>query len=107
MRKLVSSGSPYESKIGFSRAVRVGNVIHVAGTTATDEQGNVVGAGDPYAQATQALHNIERALIQAGASIVDVGDPILFELIHSGAELRARLHGNRSTRRKERAIRRE
>lgn len=68
----ISGNSPYEPVVGYSRAVRVGNIIHVAGTTATDEQGALVGIGDPYLQAMQALRNIERALVRAGATLRDV-----------------------------------
>jgi enamine deaminase RidA (YjgF/YER057c/UK114 family) len=93
-RQRFSSGGKWEPIIGYSRAVKVGSRVYVAGTTATDAKGQIVGVGDPYAQTVQALKNIERALAQAGATLADVVRTRMFVTDVSRWEEFGRAHGD-------------
>ena len=92
-RRLISSGSPYEPVIGFSRAVRVGDTVYVSGTVAWGDDGKLAGPGDMYAQAKQAIRNVEKALAQAGASLADVVRTRVFVTDIGRLPEAARAHG--------------
>lgn len=89
----ISSGAKWEDIVGYSRAVRVGNIIEVAGTTAVNEEGNIIGLNDPYEQTKYIIQKIEKALKSAGASLQNVVRTRMFVTDISKWEEIGRAHG--------------
>jgi len=89
----ICSGAIWEDKVGYSRAVKIGNHIEISGTVASDEAGNVIGENNPYEQTKYILQKIEKALVQAGASLNDVVRTRMFVTDISRFEEYAKAHG--------------